>query len=338
MGKGEGNTDKSDDSDTPQQEVKPETVEKDEEADKEVKASEPKQEKNEEEKDTKKVDNLRKVIKVDKKDNGEAETEDAKPGSRENLEQKRAILQSIKDFDFQIKKNQEEITGVNKKLDSVTKDLDDLVSLYEIVSEQMNPFVGLSKVTKKRIDALENFTKEIDDLKNRMGDIESFAVKAGADLNTIRDKRQEPKEETKTIEEKIEEETEKEKLESDHEIKEEEIVDTVDKKIQEEQTEPMKVRNEEITPEPNIQENKPETPVDNQSIPVQPITPEYSAQQPNENNYSEVPTEASIPESITYAHDSYDYLDEVIEKSLKMMSIETKMDRIIDEFIENLKA
>ncbi len=325
MGKGEENTDKSDDSDTPQQEVKPETVEKDEEEDKEVKASEPKQEKNEEE-DTKKVDNLRKVIKVDKKDSGEAETEDAKPGSRENLEQKRAILQSIKDFDFQIKKNQEEITGVNKKLDSVTKDLDDLVSLYEIVSEQMNPFVGLSKVTKKRIDALENFTKEIDDLKNRMGDIESFAVKAGADLNTIRDNRQEPKEETKTIEEKIEEETEKEKLESEPEIKEEE------------KTEPMKVQNEEITPETTIQENKPETPVDNQNIPVQPVATEYPAQQPNENNYSEVPTEASIPESVTYAHDSYDYLDEVIEKSLKMMSIETKMDRIIDEFIENLKA
>ena len=99
--------------------------------------------------------------------------------SREALEQKRAILQSIKDFDFQIKKNQEEINSINQKLESVTKDLDDLVSLYEIVSEQMNPFVGLSKVTKKRLDALENFTKEIDELKNRMGDMESLAEKSG---------------------------------------------------------------------------------------------------------------------------------------------------------------
>jgi len=98
-------------------------------------------------------------------------------GSRDDLEQRRNMLQSIKDFDFQIKKNQDEIGKMVEKLDGLTKDLDDLVSLYEIVSEQMNPFVGLSKVTKKRIDALENFTKEIEDIKTRMGDVESVVEK-----------------------------------------------------------------------------------------------------------------------------------------------------------------
>jgi len=106
--------------------------------------------------------------------------------SRDALEQKRAILQSIKDFDFLIKKNSEEITSLNKKLDSITKDLDDLVSLYEIVSEQMNPFVGLSKVTKKRLDTLENFNKEIEDLKTRLGDIEIFFEKTGLDFESIK--------------------------------------------------------------------------------------------------------------------------------------------------------
>jgi len=105
-------------------------------------------------------------------------TEDQKT-SREALEQKRAMLQSIKDFDFQIKKNQEDINNLNQKLDAMSKDLDDLVSLYEIVSEQMNPFVGLSKVTKKRLDSLENFTKEIDTIKNRVGDLESFSERMG---------------------------------------------------------------------------------------------------------------------------------------------------------------
>lgn len=108
--------------------------------------------------------------------------------TRESLEQKRAILQSIKDFDFQIKKNQEEIGGLNQKLDSLSKDLDDLVSLYEIVSEQMNPFVGLSKVTKKRIDALENFTKEIESLKTRVGDLESFAEQTGVKIEDFRER------------------------------------------------------------------------------------------------------------------------------------------------------
>jgi len=43
-------------------------------------------------------------------------------------------------------------------------------------------------------------------------------------------------------------------------------------------------------------------------------------------------------ETIEYTQDSYDYFDGIIEKSLKMMSLESQMDRVIDEFIENLKA
>jgi flagellar protein FlaC len=106
--------------------------------------------------------------------------------SRGDIEQKRAILHSIKDFDFLIKKNSEEITSLNKKIDSITKDLDDLVSLYEIVSEQMNPFVGLSKVTKKRLDTLENFNEEIESLKTRIGDIEIFVEKNGTGFKSIK--------------------------------------------------------------------------------------------------------------------------------------------------------
>ena len=51
----------------------------------------------------------------------------------------------------------------------------------------MNPFVGLSKVTKKRIEALENFTKEVEDLKNRMNDIEAFAENAGVNLDSLQE-------------------------------------------------------------------------------------------------------------------------------------------------------
>ena len=150
------------------------------------------EEKTDESEETKEnAENLRKVIKVDAEDQLEEEeapkqdeqiSDDSEALTRDSLEQKRAILQSIKDFDFQIKKNTEEITSLYKKFESVSKDLDDLVSLYEIVSEQMNPFVGLSKVTKKRIDALENFTKEMDEIKERIGDIESFAEKAGVNF------------------------------------------------------------------------------------------------------------------------------------------------------------
>jgi len=146
-------------------------------------------EKKEEKPEKEDVEKLRKVIKVNDNNNDQEkqteDTTDTDMDTREGLEQKRAILQSIKDFDFQIKKNQEEITDLNQKLDSVSKDLDDLVSLYEIVSEQMNPFVGLSKVTKKRLDSLENFTHEIDTLKERTAELESFAERSGAKIKRM---------------------------------------------------------------------------------------------------------------------------------------------------------
>jgi len=155
------------------------------------------------------VENLRKVIKLNdnanedkksdesKKDNeqdeddvdgiddlveeAEEEGSTAPASTREELEQKRAILQRIKDFDFQIKKNQQDINAVGEKIAALSKDLDDLVSLYEIVSEQMNPFVGLSKVTKKRLESLENITNEVDTLKEKLSTIE-----AGGAIQTLK--------------------------------------------------------------------------------------------------------------------------------------------------------
>lgn len=127
------------------------------------------------------------MAKTDYKPDGTKIIPDKIPGAgadsaREELEQRRNILQNMKDFDFQIKKNQEEITNIYTKVESLSKDLDDLVSLYEIVSEQMNPFVGLSKVTKKRLDALENIIKEVDGVKTRIGDLESNFEKNGATI------------------------------------------------------------------------------------------------------------------------------------------------------------
>ncbi len=162
---------------------------------------------------TEDVESLRKVIKLDSNKENEKDNEDSSPDQnsssdenqtkedeadttdindspsietlqeqptsnlgREALEQRRAVLQSIKDFDFQIKKNRDDIGNITKKMDALSKDLDDLVSLYEIVSEQMNPFVGISKVTKKRLDMLENFTKSIDELRQRLDTIESGGI------------------------------------------------------------------------------------------------------------------------------------------------------------------
>ena len=92
-------------------------------------------------------------------------------------------------LETEIAKNRDMIKNLEERVETINKDLDDLVSLYEIVSEQMNPFVGLSKVTKKRLEALEKLTEEFDKIKSRLDDLEllvgkippSGAVKTGED-------------------------------------------------------------------------------------------------------------------------------------------------------------
>jgi flagellar protein FlaC len=281
------------------------------------------QENTEEETEEKKedVEKLRKVIKVD--DNKEEKKEEKKEeapkqeepsedvdldsDSRDGLEQKRAILQSIKDFDFQIKKNQEEITAVNTKLDAVSKDLDDLVSLYEIVSEQMNPFVGLSKVTKKRLDALETFTKEIEDLKNRMGDVESFAVRAGADLKSIGEGR----------------------------LKEVQKKDQIEGELDSEETFVPEMEGVEPAGETSTESDedaKEETEEQEIEVESEPIEEVETV-----DTQISIPTVTEIPETSfsTYTDDD---IDLILEKALGALSVDYKIDRFLDEFIESLKA
>ena len=156
------------------------------------------------------LESIRTVIKVDETDSNSEDKKTEESPQKENIkddsnknqdpikkektptldyqsDETRDIIHNMKDFDLQIKKNQEEIGKLFEKLDGLSNDLDDLVSLYEIVSEQMNPFVGLSKVTKKRIDALENFTQEVDSLKSRIGDIESIIEKNLSNIGDLKE-------------------------------------------------------------------------------------------------------------------------------------------------------
>jgi len=255
-------------------------------------------------------ENLRTVIKVGSSE-GENDAEsqkpkekkvepienDSEPTTRDSLEQKRAILQSIKDFDFQIKKNQEDLTSLNKKIDNVTKDLDDLVSLYEIVSEQMNPFVGLSKVTKKRIDALENFTKEIELLKERTGELESFVERSGVKLKKP------------NIEELSDK---KENLNGDSEIEDDENSKDFDKSFDEDgQKSKTELSEEEMDNDFSLELSEEEG--------QQPI----SINVVDDNGFSDF---------------SDSDWDNILERAFSDIIPESKIDVIIDEFLESLKG
>ena len=263
------------------------------------------------------VDSLRKVIKVESAEKTEEDASEKKvdndpnnltetgldSATEESSDKKHEILQNIRDFDFQIKKNQGDINNLNQKLDNVSKDLDDLVSLYEIVSEQMNPFVGLSKVTKKRIDALENFTKEVENLKTRMGELESFAERSGVKLNGLR-------EETVPILQNIDD-------------------DILDKSSDEETADTEK--SGQLSDEEN------QSSINSDQIPENTVDKNISvdiSKKETQQPISIENVENEIPLNLLSDRD----LDDILERSLKVLYSEEKIDTVIDEFIENLKV
>ncbi|MCK5111931.1 MAG: hypothetical protein KAQ84_00165 [Thermoplasmatales archaeon] len=96
-------------------------------------------------------------------------------------------IHDMKELDSQIKENNDLIRKLEEKVGSISEDMNDLIGLYEIVSGQMNPFVGLSKVTKKRLDVLENFGKEIVTLRNRLDNLEPLVGKIDLSKDSFED-------------------------------------------------------------------------------------------------------------------------------------------------------
>jgi len=235
--------------------------------------------------------------------------------AKSELEQRRNILRSIKDFDFLIKKNQEDIGKLSEQVNGLTNDLDDLVSLYEIVSEQMNPFVGLSKVTKKRLDALENFTKEVEEVKTKIGDMESEMEKIRGAVKTGQMYQMAPKPPKPVAPPQNGEKTA---------AKPETTVPPTDKPASTPTTPPP------TSPIPNT----PPTTVPNTQTPnplTQVVTP----------STSEIKHPVNISPTITVEHEdetiSDSELDVLFSKSLEALVYEEQIDSMINEFLLSLK-
>lgn len=108
-------------------------------------------------------------------------SEETAPSTVQSTAQIEKIIVDIKELDSKIKENQDIITNLGEKVGSISEDMNELLGLYEIMTGQMNPFVGLSNVTKKRLDTLENFDTEIDSLKTRLEKLEALFGKINLD-------------------------------------------------------------------------------------------------------------------------------------------------------------
>lgn len=120
--------------------------------------------------------------KLEENESTPEDNEKSSESEKDESKEERASFKDKESLDNQVNKNQNSIKVLEEKLASLTEDVDDLISLYEIVSVEMNPFVGLSKITTKRLDALENIDKEFESLKERIEELEAVTSRVKASI------------------------------------------------------------------------------------------------------------------------------------------------------------
>jgi len=96
-------------------------------------------------------------------------------GSDETVEK---IMERLNEIDNKLPRIDIAINNLKKEVDSLKQDLQkmddslkDMLALYEVVSSQINPFVGSSKVTALSIQRLDNMEKELRELEQLVNDV-----------------------------------------------------------------------------------------------------------------------------------------------------------------------
>ncbi len=64
-----------------------------------------------------------------------------------------------------------EVSELKNDLGRMDESLKDIMMLYEVVSTQINPFIGESKVTAASMEKLERLNDEMKDIKNILDDV-----------------------------------------------------------------------------------------------------------------------------------------------------------------------
>ena len=70
-------------------------------------------------------------------------------------------------MDISMSNLKKEIDGIREEMKKIEESMKDMMALYEVVSAQINPFVGSSKATKlsfERIDELEKKIEEFEEI------------------------------------------------------------------------------------------------------------------------------------------------------------------------------
>ncbi len=110
-------------------------------------------------------------------DNEEAfESIDSEEEEEENLETK--LMERLNEIDNRLPRIDISVNNLKKELDELRNEISridgniqDIMMLYEVVSSQVNPFIGISKVTAVSMEKLERLEKTVEKLSRTVDDI-----------------------------------------------------------------------------------------------------------------------------------------------------------------------
>jgi flagellar protein FlaC len=91
-------------------------------------------------------------------------------------------------IDVSLNNLKREIDGLRNDIQQIDDSMKDMMTLYEVVSAQINPFVGTSKVTALSVERLDSMEKKLEELEEILDNIQydlRLIFRSGIDLKEI---------------------------------------------------------------------------------------------------------------------------------------------------------
>lgn len=103
------------------------------------------------------------------------------------METTEGLLAKVNDIESKLPKLESSINNLRKEnemlrveLNKINENLQDIMALYEVVSNQINPFIGVSKITATSLEKLERLETEYKRLKKTVEELTNDLIILGS--------------------------------------------------------------------------------------------------------------------------------------------------------------
>ena len=121
-----------------------------------------------EEEELEDIEDVEEQENVEETEKGEKEEDDIIDKITERLNE---IENRLPRIDISINGLRRDIDSIREEIQKIDESMRDIMALYEVVSAQINPFVGSSKVTSLSVERIEALEKAVEEIENQISSI-----------------------------------------------------------------------------------------------------------------------------------------------------------------------